>query len=248
MERIFNTRTSGPVVLVLPIGTARVKVDQTVKTATIRLHTVDSEGPSVDAINRAAAGTVEGLSVTVSKIPGSGGGVTIINGGRGGSYSSVVSSGGGTVIVNGQVISGSGISNGITAEVTMPPGTALRFRSESANLHASGPLPSLDATSISGDIEAGVVGTASAKTTSGDVDIDVVTHQIVATSVSGDIEVGSYSGESAVLSSASGDIALSATREARGALSASSISGDVRLRGAAHLNPQASSVSGRVRA
>lgn len=246
MERTFNTLTSGPVSLTLPNGTARVKVDKHAKTASIRLHTVDSEGPSVDAINRATAGTAGGLTVTVPTVQGSGGGVTVINSGYGG-YSSVSFASGGTVIVNGQAISGGSVSNGITAEVTVPPGTVLRFRSESASVQVEGPLTSLEANSVSGDIDAGVVGAAAVKSTSGDIEIDVVTGQLAATSVSGDVRVGSYSGASAVLSSVSGDIELSATREAQGPLSASSVSGDVRLRGASHLNPQASSVSGRVR-
>lgn len=247
MERTFNTLTAGPVSLDLPTGIARVEVDRSAKTASIRLHTVDREGPSVDAINRATAATSAGLTVTVPETGGSGGGVTIVNTGRGGSYSSVSVSGSGTVIVNGQTISGNGASSGITADVTVPPGTTLRFRSKSASLQVSGPLTALDATSISGDIEAGVVGAVSIKTTSGDVDIEAVTNRIAATSISGDIEVGSYSGDSAVLACVSGDVTLSATAEARGSLAASAVSGDVRLRGARHLNPQASSVSGRVR-
>ncbi|MFD7705670.1 DUF4097 family beta strand repeat-containing protein [Streptomyces sp. NPDC059786] len=244
MERVFTATTPGPVTLDLPAGSARVTVDQTAKTATIRLHTTDNEGPSVDAIRRATAGTLRGLTVTVPETAGGNGGVTVVT--RGSNYSSV-SIGGGTVIVNGQVISGGNISSGITADIVVPASTALTFRSKSADLHASGPLASLNATTMSGDIEAGVIGSVAAKTMSGDIDIDAVVSQVTASAMSGDIEIGSYSGSSAMLNSMSGDLALSATSASSGLLSAQTVSGDIRLRGTRHLNPQASTVSGRVR-
>ncbi|MFJ6559960.1 DUF4097 family beta strand repeat-containing protein [Streptomyces sp. NPDC091412] len=244
MERTFTTTTAGPVALNLPAGNARVTVDKTAKTATIRLHTTDREGPSADAIQRTTASTSHGLAVTVPDTGGNSG-VTVISAGS--SYSSISIGGGGTVIVNGQRITGGQISNGITADITVPPGSALTFRSKSADLRVTGPLASLDATTVSGDIEAGVVGAITVQSTSGDIDIDAVSQQLAASTVSGDIEIGSYSGGQAMLNAVSGDLTLSATPAASGMLSARTVSGDVRLRGARHLNPQTSTVSGRVR-
>lgn len=244
MERTLTTTTTGPVLLDLPAGSVRVTVDKAAKTAIVHLNTNDSTGPSVDAIQRATADTRHGLAVTVPNLGGNNGGITVVTSGS--SYSSV-SIGGGTVIINGQRITGGQISSGITAEITMPPNTALAFRSKSADLRITGPLPSLNATTVSGDIEAGVVGDASIGSTSGDIDIDAVTGQLSATTVSGDIEIGTYSGGSAMLNAVSGDLALSATQAATGALSARTVSGNIRLRGASHLHPQASTVSGRVR-
>ncbi|NUP02076.1 MAG: DUF4097 family beta strand repeat protein [Nonomuraea sp.] len=245
MERTFTTTTTGPVVLDLPAGSVRVKVDRSAKTATIRLHTADTEGASVHAIQRATAGTLRGLTVTVPNTGGGNGNVTVISGGN---YSSVSIGGGGTVIVNGQRITGGNVSSGITADIVVPPDTTLTFRSKSADLQVTGALASLDATTVSGDIEAGVVGSAAVSSTSGDIDIDAVSGQLSATTVSGDIEIGSYSGQNAMLNAVSGDLALSATREASGPMSARTVSGNIRLRGANHLSPQTSTVSGRVRA
>ncbi|WP_405559010.1 DUF4097 family beta strand repeat-containing protein [Streptomyces canus] len=243
MERSFTTTTEGPISLDLPHGSAHVTVAKTVKTATVRLHTADSEGPSVDAIRRATAGTLLGLTVTVPDLGGGGGGVTVISTGG---YSSV-SVGGGTVIVNGQRITGGQISSGITAHVTVPPDATLTFRSKSADLYVVGPVASLNAATASGSIEAGVVGTLTAKTMSGDIEINAVTDQVIANSMSGSVVIGSYSGQHAALSAMSGSLALSATPASSGALSAQTMSGDIRLRGARHLNPSTSTMSGRVR-
>jgi hypothetical protein len=243
MERTFTTATTGPVTLDLPAGSARVTVDRAAKTATIRLHTTDTEGPSVDAIRRATAGTLHGLALTVPDLGGGGGGVTVISTGG----SSSVTVGGGTVIVNGQRIIGGQISNGITAHVTIPPETDLSFRSKSSDLYVGGPISGLTASTMSGSVEAGVVGNLNAKTMSGDVEVSAVTGRVVASSMSGDISIGSYSGTQAALNSMSGTLAVAATRAASGSLSAQTMSGNIRLRGADHLDVSTSTASGRVR-
>lgn len=246
MERTFTTTTHGPVAFELPAGTARVTVDRTAKTATIRLHTPDSDGPSVDAIRDSRSNSQNGLTVTVPDNGSGNGGVTVISGG---SYSNVSVSGSGTVTVNGNVIScGGRVSRGITADIAVPPGTDLVFRGKSSDLTVTGPLAALDASTVSGDIRAGVLGDAVVRTVSGDVEIDAVSRRLDASTTSGDIEVGSYSGEQAMLNAVSGDVNLAATQSAAGPLSARTVSGDIRLRGAQHLRPQVSSVSGRVRA
>jgi hypothetical protein len=252
-ERTFTTTKRGLIALRLPAGTARVTVDPSIKTATIRLHTRDTQGPSVDAINQATASTVNGLEVDVPDTGG--GGMTVIQTGHGGRYSSVSISGNGSVIVsggnvtiNGQRITGSSmVSSGITADVTVPGSAELSFRSVSADLVANGPLAALTVATTSGDIETGLVGSLAVNSSSGDVEVTGVTEQLTVSTVSGDVEIGSYSGQRATLNAVSGDISLSATPASSGGLSATTVSGDIRLRGAAHLRPYTSSVSGRVR-
>lgn len=255
MERTFTTSTAGPTSLRLPAGAAHAVVDPAVKTTTIRLHTDDTEGPAVDAIRRAVGATTAGLSVTVPDLGV--GAHSIVHTSRGG-VSSVSFSGGssvvmvgGRVIVNGRVVTGDSdtgvISSGITADITLPPGTGFVFTSVSADLDVSGPIAELAVHTTFGDVEVGVVGILRANTTSGDIQTTAVTDQIDVTTVSGDIEVGTYRGQRASLRTVSGDIALAATPAAIGDLSAVTVSGDIRLRGAAHLNPRTSTVSGRVR-
>jgi DUF4097 and DUF4098 domain-containing protein YvlB len=93
-----------------------------------------------------------------------------------------------------------------------------------------------------------MVGSLSANSTSGDLEVTAVTERLAVGTVSGDVEIGSYSGQHATLNAVSGDLVLSATPAASGVLSATTVSGDIRLRGASHLHPHTSSVSGRVRA
>ena len=246
MERTFTTTTAGITALHLPAGRARVTVDPAAKTAIVRLHTQDAgDSPAADAIRNARHDTGQGLSVIVpDNGSGGGGNVTVISGGR----FSNVSISNGTVTINGVRVSGDGRSSrGITADVTVPPGTELVFRSTSSDLDVTGPLAGLDAVTVSGDITAGMVAGARVQTTSGDIELSAVSEQLDARTVSGDIEVGTYSGGQAALNSVSGDVELAATQAASGALSAQTVSGDVRLRGAGHLHPRVSSVSGRVR-
>lgn len=257
MDRTFTTTRLGPTSLTLPHGMARVTVDPAAKAATVLLHTDDADGWAVDAISQAETSSAGGLSVTVPDLAGAGSYSVAYNGGSYQSVtvsgsSNVVMSGGGRVTVNGRVVSdGAGAgraSSGIIADVTLPPGTGLVFSSNSASVRVSGPLAGLSAHTVSGDVEAGVVGVLRVNTTSGDIEVTAVTEEAHVVTVSGDIDVGMYRGRQALLQAVSGDIALSATSAATGGLSATSVSGDIRLRGAGHLNPRAHSVSGRVRA
>lgn len=253
-SRTFTATGHDPVTLRLPSGSARVIVDPGRKLAEITLHTDDETGAAADAIRDARVMTVGGLEVAVPDAGG--GGMTVINHGRGsisvsGNNYGTVISGGGNITVNGQRITpgmtGINVISPIAASVHVPPGTHFRFHSTSADLTVTGPLDALTVSTTSGDVEAGMVGALVANSVSGDVEATAVTGSAVVGSTSGDIEIGAYSGRHAALNAISGDIGLSATPDSSGNLHATTVSGDIRLRGAGHLNVSSNSVSGKVR-
>lgn len=159
-----------------------------------------------------------------------------------------VVSNGRVVAQAGTIVTGPGASGHITVDVRVPDLSSVRLETTSADLRvAHGDLQVLDVHSVSGDVEAKGVHTLRGNLTSGDVLVERVEARVDATTVSGDIEIGAYSGTEFRASSVSGDITVSATPASDGFFTATTVSGDVATRGAEHLNPRVSTVSGRVR-
>ncbi|WP_371662600.1 DUF4097 family beta strand repeat-containing protein [Streptomyces sp. NBC_00280] len=252
-ERIFDSQTSGPIVLALslPTGSVRVQVIESLITARVVLRTDDTTGPAADAVNRARSEqNGQALGIEVPEMPGG----VITSGRHGGTvFHSVGSMNivGGTVRVNGRVVSGGMGSmptvSAIEATVCLPAGSSLAVVSTASDTEVFGYVDRMESRSVSGDLHADGVRELRATTTSGDIRVGRVTEQITARSVSGDIAVGLYDGRTAVLDTTSGDIQVQATGAASGQLSALSVSGDVRVAGARHLRVSAQSVSGDVR-
>lgn len=238
--RTVHTAQPGPAV----INTNLDYVDVTVHAepgrtvAELTIHTDDDTGPSADAVNHATL-TVDGQVLEARMKGGAGGGgMTVIQTGRGGrsSFSSVnVSSGsivigGGTVMVNGRLVSGGqgatviAGGNPITVVARVPVGSTVTATSVSGDVETVGELAEVDASSTSGDISVDAVRVVNART------------------VSGDVRVGDLGG-TADLSSTSGDITVHGGPFARAR--ARTVSGDVR--GTGGLDVDGSSVSGRVR-
>ena len=254
------TGEAGVLYLHLPVGHAHVTVDPAATGITVTLSTTDDTGPSVDALGDAteyyqdgryvvrvpdiaASVIVDGAS-TVFRSSNGAGGMTLRQS-VGTVYGEVIG-----IRVNGnRVESGSlgtaGIAASINAEVTIPSGVGLDYQGTSADLTVTGHLASIDVNTVSGDVRLASVGDLFVNTTSGDVDADVVFGPVMVRSVSGDVTVGSYQGSGAHVSSTSGDVRLSAGRDAHGSLRATTVSGDLRLRGTERLTVTAETVSGR---
>ncbi|MFD0300346.1 DUF4097 family beta strand repeat-containing protein [Streptomyces sp. NPDC127123] len=253
-ERVFDSATSGPIVLgiSLPVGSVRVQVIDSLTAARVVLRTDDATGPAADAVNGARS-TQNGQAFGI-EVPEMAGNVMVQSqhGNRVVQNFGVINgSVTGVTIVNGRVISG-GMGamqtvSPIEATVCLPPHSSLAVVSQSADAHVFGYVDRMEFRSVSGDLVADGVRELRANTTSGDIRAGRVTEQITAQSVSGDIDVDLYDGRGASLGTTSGDITVQATNGAAGHVSANSVSGDVRISGARHLNVSANTVSGRVR-
>lgn len=152
------------------------------------------------------------------------------------------------VAEQGTVVGGAGGSGQVTIDVRVPDLSSVRLDTTSGDLRVlSGDLQVLDVTSISGDVEAKGVHTLRGNLTSGDLEVERVEARVDFATISGDIEIGAYNGSELRVKSVSGDIEVSATPAATGFFTATTVSGDVTTRGAEHLNPRVSTVSGKVR-
>ncbi|GHC65499.1 DUF4097 family beta strand repeat-containing protein [Streptomyces cinnamoneus] len=253
-ERVFDSATSGPIVLgiSLPVGSIRVRVIDNLTTARLVLRTDDPTGPAADAVNRARS-TQDGqaFGIEVPEMPGN----VMVQSHRGNrivqTFGTVYGSMTGVTIINGRVVSGGTNAmqpvSPIEATVFLPPNSSIAIVSQSADAAVFGYVDRMEFRSISGGLDAKGARELRSNTTSGDIRVGRVTEQIAAQSVSGDIEVVLYDGRGATLSTTSGDITVQATNDADGHVSANSVSGDVRISGARHLNVSANTVSGRVR-
>ncbi|MBZ4322472.1 DUF4097 family beta strand repeat-containing protein [Streptomyces huiliensis] len=253
-ERVFNFASLGSIVLgvSLPAGSVRVQVLDSLSAARVVVRTEDTAGPAADAVNRTrSTQTGQGFGIEVPELPGnvmtqSVSGNRIVQ-----NFGTVTGSVTGMTIINGRIVTGGAstmqVASPIEVTVSLPSGSCLAVVSQSADAVVYGNLDRMEFRSVSGDLDVAGVRRLRATTTSGDIRVHLVTEQISADSVSGDIEVDLYDGHQATLETTSGDIQARATRTASGRISASSVSGDVRLSDARHLSVSATSVSGRVR-
>jgi hypothetical protein len=161
----------------------------------------------------------------------------------------------GRVVVNGVDVtdyvrqqSGQGAGGGeLTAVLRVPAGTEVSAEVKAGSVTARGSLAALRAVTQSADVDcsAAVIGSLDASTQSGDVEAGTTGPAMIAT-MSGDIEVTAARG--AVQAQAmSGDVEVHVTESV--AVNARSMSGDVRVTKAGGTRPMvtASSMSGRVR-
>jgi hypothetical protein len=117
-------------------------------------------------------------------------------------------------------------SRGITCRIRCPRGSLVRTRTKSAGVRINGVVGGLDASTASGDLEAGdVLGDLSCKAASGDIAVGDVGGRASASSASGDVALGHVRGNVSA-NSASGDLAIEST-DANA--KANTASGDVRI-------------------
>ncbi|MFF7764246.1 DUF4097 family beta strand repeat-containing protein [Streptomyces griseorubiginosus] len=276
-EKTFTATLDLPTVAYITshLGEVTVTVNPNLKTAQVKVHTADTEGPLADAVNSTTisernAGHETHLNIDVPKVNGGSGGTNVVQVGRSrfsfsggvvntGTMTGVtisdgdiwmggrqIVSGGRVVAEQGSVVSGSGFGT-ITVELQLPANSSVDLQTTSADLTTTGDLNSLSFHTVSGDIDARSVRTLSGNTTSGDIDVQRLAVSANISSISGDIEIESYSGNSFSANTVSGDLELTATPHATGSVNVSSVSGDVTTRGAGHLNVRPNTVSGRIR-
>ena len=233
----------------LTAGVITVTAEDDRERAEVVLTTADDEGTAADAINAATVHqdrahlTVRlpdlGADNVNSTVIQTGGSVSVIQtaGVVRGNVTGLSITGSGDVFVNGRridVTGGAGtvhVSTGsgpIRIEARVPLGSSLAARTQSADVITHGVLHAVTARTMSGDVQLDTVHDFTAKTMSGDVIVDRLT---------GDGQAKTMSGTVRVDAPATG--AIPAT------LSASSMSGDVRTSGAIQVS--ARSMSGRVR-
>lgn len=187
---------------------------------------------------------VGGSSFTFS---GSGAGVQMINGDIFMGGQQIVSNGR-VVAAEGTVVGGAAGTGEIIVTLRLPEMSSVKVTTTSADVITEGViLQVLDVDSQSGDVRADSVRELRVKTMSGDVEATRVDCEVNVGTMSGDIEIGAYNGSRFWANTMSGDIDASATPAATGRMDLKSMSGDVSTRGAGHLNPSCSTMSGRVR-
>jgi DUF4097 and DUF4098 domain-containing protein YvlB len=109
--------------------------------------------------------------------------------------------------------------------VDAPTGTTIDVRTASADVSLTGSFGRVRVRSVSGDLRAQEVGELDATTASGDVSVDRVTADATASTVSGDIVCGAVAGR-IVANTASGDLRV---RQVGGDVRVGTTSGDVRI-------------------
>ncbi|THA28254.1 hypothetical protein E4198_00115 [Streptomyces sp. RKND-216] len=249
-------------------GRVTVHAEAGCKRATLTISTPDESGPAADAVRDAALKQhKDSISARIEGHGGISSGGTIVTGGGhrmqfthnsgviigGNSVVGNVVNGSDVVIVGGRVVSGGNVvsvggSSPIEVTATVPQGSSVAARTQSADVDTFGSLKTVGANTQSGDVRVGRAGTIEASTQSGDIRLertDVVTGK----TMSGDITIGDFGG-TAKLNTMSGDIRVHAT--AGGNLAARTMSGDIDVTAtdaalADDLDVQTSSMSGRVR-
>jgi DUF4097 and DUF4098 domain-containing protein YvlB len=117
--------------------------------------------------------------------------------------------------------------SGVSLEVVVPEGTALRLKGEALDLQASGRVGPVAVSTASGDVSVQTVdGELRVNSASGDVQADHVTGPVLVRSASGDVQLGRADHDLTV-QSASGDVFVDLLRAGR--TSVQVVSGDVEL-------------------
>ncbi len=115
----------------------------------------------------------------------------------------------------------------LEARITCPPGSDLDMAGGSTDLDVQGELGSVSAKSASGDLELGDVrARLEAKTASGDISVGTLPEGGTVVSVSGDLDVGRVQGPLSART-VSGDVKIAAIEA--GELQVQTVSGDARI-------------------
>lgn len=287
-EQTYTASTAGVLTadITSHVGEVIVRTGQTVKHATVRVHTTGREGPVADAVRDTKISEGNGkLSVRVPQLPGGGntvitaGGNMVVSGISSGSViqsvgnvssvqvggsrfnfsGGVVSTGSGDVIIGGRkvvengrvvaeagtVVSGGGTGT-IKVEVLLPAMSSLRVETTNGELTVRGDLNELGFDSRNGSVQAEGVQSLDASTHNGSILVDRVQEELEAGVHNGSVTIGAYDGSRAHLRAHNGDITLTATPESTGKVTARTHNGNIRLRGAEHLDVRTSTHNGRV--
>ncbi|OYP10049.1 hypothetical protein CFC35_41780 [Streptomyces sp. FBKL.4005] len=290
--RKLAAETTGPITIDASLlghgGVISVRAEADCERATLTISTADEEGAAADAVRDATLRqSATGLTATVQGKGGISGGTTTIitgGGGRGITQSVVSNNSGSTIQIGGNVFSGNFVGgdvwvNGVKVSgnatvvtgsapieitATVPPGSKVIGRTQSANIETFGSLAlvsghtqsgdlwvydaeKVTASTQSGDVTVETSADISARTQSGDVKLNR-TDVVDANTMSGDIQIRDFGG-TARLKTMSGDIRVHAT--AGGDIDAHTMSGDIDVTATQaalddHLDVRPSSMSGRI--
>ncbi|MFY0516108.1 DUF4097 family beta strand repeat-containing protein [Streptomyces anulatus] len=265
--RKFTAETAGPVTIDATLlghgGIVTVRAEADCEHATLVIRTSDEEGAAADTVRAATfrqSGTT--LYASVQGEGGTGGGTTIVTGGRrnvvqsvvGNNYGSIVQisgsviSGnfvGGGVVVNGRRVTGGGttvINGSSPIEITavVPEGSSVVGRTQSADIVAEGAVLNVSGDTQSGDVRAGHVGKVAAHTQSGDIRVEKAAF-IDAKTMSGDIRLGST--DVVEGNTMSGDITIA---DFGGSARLKTMSGDIRAHATTGGDLSATTISGDI--
>ncbi|WP_331727243.1 DUF4097 family beta strand repeat-containing protein (plasmid) [Kitasatospora sp. NBC_00374] len=162
-----------------------------------------------------------------------------------------------TIVADGQVLVGHGPSGGrsghIQVDVQLPPGSEIAFTSDGgAHLELDGNYRRVEATTVNGDVEGrdSDIGTATIRTTSGDVTLDRLRQGGLLKSVNGDLKIREYAGATLTISTVNGDIKVTAAdRTTPGDVTLKTVNGDIttkRVRGNPYLRLSVGTVHGDI--
>ncbi|MET8704315.1 DUF4097 family beta strand repeat-containing protein [Kitasatospora sp. NPDC004723] len=239
----------------LPTGLARVTVDPAATVATVTISTADDEGPAADAVRATRhQENADQLTVTVPAVQGgdvmiTGENIVIQHIGRvvaGTTITGMVVKGNGNVVIGGSVRTGRSTSP-VVADIVLPPNGALRFRTLIADLTAKGALLGLTVDSKAGDIRVESVEILAVETRAGDIRADRVGDSVQVTTSTGDVDIRAYEGGLGQITSRTGDVTVRAMPRSSGLLDISTVTGDIEVGGARHLQLRTRTRIGDVR-
>ena len=221
--RTISAATNGPVTIDAALlghgGTITVRASADCERATLTISTTDESGPAADAVRDATLRQGgAGLVASVEGKADNGGSTTGITGSRRGV----------TVVQNAGVVTGNLVGFNaapIAIEATVPEGSSVTGRTQSADVQLEGAVRNVSAHTQSGDVRVEQADHIAVKTMSGDVRLGR-TDVVEANTMSGDITIADFGG-TAQLKTMSGDIRVHAT--VGGDIDASSMSGDVTV-------------------
>lgn len=275
-DRVFESDAASSLRLTMPVGRIDVRVDPAATAVSVLLDTPATDGPAADAVQgaewreqRATVFSKEKIAVLEVPAPNSGvvfgpGGSVSISG-RGniviGSGNAVavgdrsvacsgvmaynaITNGSSVTITNGSVFTG---SDTVTARVVMPPDGVLWVSTESGDVEVHGGAGRVEIATVSGNITVEQAAQLKAKTVSGGVYADRVTDTANIRTTSGEIVLDSYTGRGLLAASTAGLISVKVEEGATGYLTANTVAGNIRIRGAVgRVRTDLRSIAGKV--
>ncbi len=252
MSKTLTALQPGPVTFAAEAGFLILEVDTGPKYATA---TVEISGP--DKVTECATARMEDGCWTL-RLPGGGGGTTVIQSGSGSVRMStgsvrmggtmIANADAGRIIINGVDVTAqvsAAIPEPVRARACLPAGSSLEVRVDSGSVSVAGRLAAVSADTVSAGIDIDEAGSLRTHSISGDIRAGRITGPASASATSGDIRISDAAG-AVDASAVSGDITVHATQAI--VVNARSVSGDIRVSAAAGASPRvrARSVSGRV--
>jgi hypothetical protein len=134
----------------------------------------------------------------------------------------------------------------VTVHATLPPGSSVTLHSLFANLRVEGDLHMLSFTTTTGSVAAGGVNILTGESAEGAVTAASVNTVAKVGTGTGDVTIDAYGGHSLEVATVSGVVELTATEQASGPATVTTITSVARVHGASHVDLRGRSVTGRI--